>query len=103
MDLSDIRRNSIYTEPQEQLQVLKEVLSGLQKHSVAGKWSKCEFMVSNVKSEGYHRDVWHPTDEEIAFVNAAEAHTQLGLLKYYKIYLCTQLQPLNKLLRKGKK
>ena len=83
--------------------MLKEVLSGLQKHSIAGKWSKCEFMVSNVKSVGCHRDVWHPTDEEIAFVNAAEAHTQLGLLKYYKIYLCTQLQPLNKLVRKGKK
>lgn len=59
-----IRRNSIYTEPQEQLQVVNEVLSGLQKHSMAGKWPKGEFVVSNVKSVGYHGDVWHPKDEK---------------------------------------
>lgn len=66
--------------------MLKEVLSGLQTHSIAGKWSKYEFVTSSVQSVDYHGEGRHPTDEKIAFVNAAEAHTHLGLLKYYKIF-----------------
>ena len=63
----------IRTEPQEHWQVLGEVLTRLEQHGIVAKWSKCEFMASNVEFLGYCADAegQHPKDEKIISINKA--------------------------------
>ena len=105
----------IRTEPHEDLQVLDEVLTRLEKHGILAKRSKCEFMVLSVEFLGYRvdREGRHPTDEKIAPIkgalsskNVAELRSSLGLLNYYGNFipnLSTLLQLLHELPRKGVK
>ena len=105
----------IRTEPHEDLQVLDEVLTRLEKHGILAKRSKCEFMVLSVQFLGYRvdREGRHPTDEKIAPIkgalsskNVAELRSSLGLLNYYGNFipnLSTLLQLLHELPRKGVK
>ena len=105
----------IRTEPHEDLQVLDEVLTRLEKHGILAKRSKCEFMVLSVEFLGYRvdREGRHPTDEKIAPIkgalsskNVAELRSSLGLLNYYRNFipnLSTLLQLLHELPRKGVK
>ena len=105
----------IRTEPHEDLQVLDEVLTRLEKHGILAKRSKCEFMVLSVEFLGYRvdREGRHPTDEKIAPIkgalsskNVTELRSSLGLLNYYGNFipnLSTLLQLLHELPRKGVK
>lgn len=84
----------IRTEPHEDLQVLDEVLTRLEKHGILAKRSKCEFMVLSVEFLGYRvdREGRHPTDEKIAAVkrvlspkNVAELCSSLGPLMFNSV------------------
>lgn len=105
----------IRTELREHLKALDKALSGLEKHGIVAKWSKCEFMVPSVVLLGYRVDGEgrQSTEEKIGTINealspknVAELRSYSGLLNYYGNFisnLSTLLKPLHELLRKGVK
>ena len=58
----------IRTRPHEHLQVLDEVFTRLEKHSILAKWVKCEFVVPSVEFLGYRVDGEgrHPADDKLS-------------------------------------